>query len=420
LNTLIVGSGISGTAAGNILKSKDYKYRMFEGKSRTGGLVHCEVVNGYLYHRVGGHVFNSKVQRVLDWFWPHFNRDEEFLKVERNAKIYLEEKYIGYPIENHLYQIDRSLAKGAIDDLLTCSQKDNVRHNNFKSFLSNTFGPTLCDLYFFPYNEKIWGLPLDEVSIDWLEGKLPIPDVSSVFYDNIFRKKEENMVHSTFYYPKKGGSQFVIDRLGEGLVIETGVEVSDINLLDNQGIKVLDTYYSNLIYTGDIRRLADIIKTDSKSLSNALLDVQSLPSHGTSNILCECDPTDISWLYLPDSSIKAHRIIYTGGFSKNNNGDSTRMSCVVEFSGEVNINEMEVELEKLPGNLKPIASNYEKNSYIIHDNNSNEKVAEAKAELEKFGVFLLGRFAEWQYYNMDKAIESAMYLIDRLEVDNRL
>jgi UDP-galactopyranose mutase len=26
------------------------------------------------------------------------------------------------------------------------------------------------------------------------------------------------------------------------------------------------------------------------------------------------------------------------------------------------------------------------------------------------GIYLLGRFAEWEYYNMDKAIEAAMKL----------
>jgi len=35
--------------------------------------------------------------------------------------------------------------------------------------------------------------------------------------------------------------------------------------------------------------------------------------------------------------------------------------------------------------------------------------------LQSFGFFLLGRFAEWEYYNMDKSIEAAMTLADSFE-----
>lgn len=31
-----------------------------------------------------------------------------------------------------------------------------------------------------------------------------------------------------------------------------------------------------------------------------------------------------------------------------------------------------------------------------------------KANLSAIGIFLCGRFAEWEYYNMDAAIESSM------------
>jgi len=37
-----------------------------------------------------------------------------------------------------------------------------------------------------------------------------------------------------------------------------------------------------------------------------------------------------------------------------------------------------------------------------------------KNDLEKYNIFLLGRFAEWGYYNMDKCIENAMALASKI------
>jgi len=39
-----------------------------------------------------------------------------------------------------------------------------------------------------------------------------------------------------------------------------------------------------------------------------------------------------------------------------------------------------------------------------------------KATLKIYNIHLLGRFAEWEYYNMDKCIESAMELSSQLNL----
>jgi UDP-galactopyranose mutase len=127
-------------------------------------------------------------------------------------------------------------------------------------------------------------------------------------------------------------------------------------------------------------------------------------------MLCETDATDLSWLYLPNANTRAHRIIYTGNFSETNNAANRRKSSVVEFSGIVDRATMEAELKHLPGNLKPVAVNSERNSYVIQDHRTRSQIASLKDSLEPQNFFLCGRFAEWEYYNMDKAIEAAMNL----------
>lgn len=412
----IVGSGISGLAIANMLASEATDVQILEKDSKVGGLIGCDIEGGFLYHKVGGHVFNSKNDLVLEWFWSFFDKDTDFVKVKRNAKILLDGNLIGYPIENNLYQLPKELVKEVIGDLLDSDIKSES-HSNFKDYLLNTFGRKLCELYFFPYNEKIWQCDLKMVSLDWLEGKLPMPDLTSIIMDNIFRKEEAAMVHSTFYYPKIGGSQFIADTLAGHLDIRYNCLVERIDFFGGI-LKVNGESVDKLIYTGKITDLPRILFTDDKTILNSLSSIEELNYHGTSNLLCECDCTDVSWLYLPEEDIKAHRIIYTGGFTPSNNGNSNRMSCTVEFSGKVSFNEMVSELSKLPGNLVPIAGNSEPYSYVIQDQFTRERVSRVKSELSRANVYLLGRFAEWEYFNMDTAIESAMRLVSELGFSN--
>ena len=100
----IIGAGISGISVAKMLNNS-HKVSVFETSDRPGGLVQCDKIDGILYHKIGGHVFNSKRSDVLEWFWKFFDKDTEFIKAERNASIYLN-KPIGYPIENYIYQLD--------------------------------------------------------------------------------------------------------------------------------------------------------------------------------------------------------------------------------------------------------------------------------------------------------------------------
>ena len=410
----IVGSGISGLSIARLLHKK-HEVVVFEKEPKTGGLIKCERVQDCLFHKVGGHVFNSKNQQVTDWFWSHFNRDEEFLKAKRNAKVFIKDKIIGYPIENYIYLFDQDDVKSIISELIELQKQPAIspfEYENFEAFLKGTFGDTLYNIYFQPYNKKIWQIDLKTVSMEWLEGKLPMPNFKEIIQNNILRQEEAGMVHSTFYYAKEGGSQFIVDRLKKDLNIKTGTYIQDVEKHGDQ-IIIDGNIFDKLIYCGDIRKLPGIGKKLLEEGGVNVSYLENLRSNGTSNLFCETDDNDISWLYIPENFTKAHRIIYTGNFSDTNNRGSNRKTCVVEFSGKVDYETMTEEIKKLPGNLSPLDFNYEANSYVIQDKNTRKEIAAAKEILEKHNMFLLGRFAEWEYYNMDKAIEAAFSLSEK-------
>ena len=409
---IIIGSGISGLSISHLL-AKEYDVQVLERSAKIGGLIKCDRIDGNLFHRVGGHVFNSKNPEVTEWFWEHFDKEKEFLLALRNAKILFSGQLIGYPIENFLYQLPPHLVKDIVKELLAISKagyKTPDAYGDFQSFLIGNFGETLFRLYFGPYNTKIWNTDISKVPLEWLEGKLPMPNIDDVIISNIVKLEETEMVHARFYYPVRDGSQFIVNRLAENLNIATSCNVESIKYKSGKVSVNNDQDADVMVYCGDIRMLSSIIETDNSELSDALNQVSKLPSNGTSNVLCETDDNDISWLYLPEEKFKAHRIIYTGNFSSSNNEGSNRKTCVVEFSGKHSEEDMLKELALLPGNLKALAFNYEPNSYIIQQKDTRSKIEVLKNLLAANHIYLLGRFAEWEYYNMDKCIESAMAL----------
>ncbi|WP_298327800.1 FAD-dependent oxidoreductase [Asticcacaulis sp.] len=413
----IIGGGVSGASCAKLLQQRGHEVVVYEKAKVPGGLIKCTEEAGNLFHRVGGHVFNSKDAAVSDWFWSNFDKETEFLFAERNASIFFGDRFVGYPIEQYLYELDKTVASKVIEDLLKATNSSNrlTDYTSFYDFLVQRFGETLCTEYFIPYNTKIWKMDLREMPLSWLDGKLPMPSVKEIIAANILRDKESGMVHSKFYYPKKGGSQFIIDRLLHGIAVHTSEQIDKIET--SERVVINGQAYDAAIYTGDIRKISQIVTSGG----DLFAQVENLPSNGTTTVLCSCDANPYSWVYIPHKDLKCHRIIMTGNFSPNNNSADlppNRVTCTVEFVGEVSKEVVDASISQLPFNLSPISTNFEPNSYVIQNKGAREAVDLVRGSLKTSNIWLCGRFAEWEYYNMDAAILSAMNIVG--EVDARI
>ena len=215
----VIGAGVSGLSMAGMLLKKGHEVVVYEKDSRPGGLVKCAEVQGNLYHLVGGHVFNSRQQEVLDWFWSRFDRERDFVSARRRAVISLEGgAVVDYPIENHLDQFPEAVRSSIVHELLELYRNPPAEPSSLGEFFRNRFGKTLNDLYFTPYNNKVWRQDINGIAMDWLEDKLPMPTVAEILLNNIGRVNESAMVHSSFFYAKRGGSQFLADTLALSLI----------------------------------------------------------------------------------------------------------------------------------------------------------------------------------------------------------
>ena len=404
----IIGAGISGLSAARMLSEKGIDAVVFEKNETPGGLVRCIYVDGVLYHKVGGHVFNSRKQEVLEWFWKQLDK-ENFTLATRHAVVSMEDgSKVDYPIENHLYQMNNEIRDAVLDDLLSIAGSGYPEDSNFDEFLRHRFGETLYREYFAPYNHKIWRRSLKDVPLSWLEGKLPMPTVKEILSANIAQEKEMKMVHSTFHYPKQGGSQYVADTLAQGLDIRYQTPVTDLCRKDDKWL-VNGELFDAVIYCANLKDLPGMLRGAEVDLST----VGDLEAHGTTSVLCEVVANPYSWIYMPSPQHESHRIICTGNFAKSNSPEGMS-TATIEFTLQLSKEEILEQLANIPFSPRYIDHCYTPYTYPLQTTNTPDIIANAKAQLEPLDFYLLGRFAEWEYYNMDAAIEAAMKLTNKL------
>ncbi len=423
----IIGAGISGLSVSHLLKNR-YNECVFEKESIPGGLIKCRRVNGSLFHTCGGHVFNSKRQDVLDWFWSKFVKEEEFTKTDRNSCVFmdrngtsLEHDNIPYPIENHMYLFDENTQKAFYEDLEEIDKVKGLNakftdYDSFGNFLRWRFGKTLYNLYFQPYNEKVWRRDLTTVPMSWMEGKLPMPTTQEMRDNNANKVEEKAFVHSSFWYEKKDGSQYIADKLAEGLNIKYNADIDCIEYKNGKWI-VCGEEFDKVVFCGNIKDMVKMIKGVDVDAFKAPVD--ALEYHGTTAVFCEIDKNPYSWIYQPSRQHESHRIICTGNFAPSNNTaglvDSNRITATVEFTDEINVEDIEDNLKRIPLHPKYITHQFNKYTYPIQNTNTRKMIMSLKGKLEPYRFYFTGRFADWEYYNMDIAIGAAIDLCKRIE-----
>ena len=400
----IIGAGISGLAAGRFL-SKNHNVTIYEKESEIGGIAKTKDVDGTAYHMVGGHCLNSKNKTVIDFIFNNVLSKDKWHHVKREAKINLCNNFISYPIEYSVKEIakfDENLAFNITKDFM--SSKDR-KVDNLADWFEEKFGKTLAREYFIPYNKKIWQMDPSQMSHSWIEGKLPLPNKKE-FFKALIEENKDTMPHSTFFYPNTNNQNTFIEALGSGLRIITEFTVKDINKIKDKWIINNEYEYDIVINTMPLNILPTVIKNTP---SNILKDAKKLKYNKLTNVLWKTKPVNFTWSYYPSSETIFHRHIHIGNFFS-----PQKNYTITESIGEHSFEEMVYHGRKFDYLLEPLDYNVSDYAYVVYDQNYSKTTGNIKKYLDEIGMHTIGRFGEWEYYNMDVCIESAMKLANKI------
>ena len=174
--------------------------------------------------------------------------------------------------------------------------------------------------------------------------------------------------------------------------------------------------FDKVIFCGNIKDMAKAIK--SVDVSKYVADIEALEYHGTTAVFCEIDKNPYSWIYQPSRQHESHRIICTGNFAASNNDATTtpegRITATIEFTDAISKEDILDNLKRVPLNPKYLDHKYNQYTYPIQDANTRTMIKNLKSELAPREFYFTGRFADWEYYNMDVAMGAAMDLCKTL------
>ncbi len=198
----ILGGGLTGLT---IASSLQHGCGVLEKCEECGGLCRTVSDQGFTFDRGGPHIIFSRNQESLNFIVQALG--ENCVRLRRNNKVFFKGRYVKYPFENGLSDLPK-------EDNFECLYHYIVNNSpkpvNFKEWLYFTFGKGITEKYLIPYNEKIWNMKTELMSLEWVEGRVPKPPLEDVIKSAIGIETEGYTHQLSFYYNERGGIQALI------------------------------------------------------------------------------------------------------------------------------------------------------------------------------------------------------------------
>lgn len=409
----VLGAGVSGLTAARQLAQRGYEVVVYEKDDHPGGLAKTRITDGYIYDPHGGHIFNSKYPEIVNWVFSLLPK-ENWQHTVRNAKIFFNGRYVSYPFELSLCELDPNDALNCAYDYMMAQQ--GPEPDNFRDWLTWNFGKSIADYYMLPYNAKIWAYPLEKMETHWMKGKMPLPEKKEMLRSLLLKDpSERKMPHSTFFYPIEGGIQSMINALSHTLNIRTSCPVERIEQDGSAWLINGRDLYDTVISTIPLKVLPAAMKLPER-VSQA---ISGLKYNSLTTVLFDCPPSDISWLYIPSRKYLAHRVGYQSALTPKAAPEGSG-SGALEIIGKRRM--MDDKLltggTVIPRELQPrhvIDTEFTEYAYVIHDLAYRSNLAVVSDYFDGVPSFyLLGRWAQWNYSNMDLCMKAAIELVEQI------
>ena len=435
----ILGGGLTGVTLGRLLKERGEDIIILERDRQIGGLCRSKTEDGFTFDIGGSHIIFSRDKEVLE-----FMRDvleENKGERNRNTKIFFKDRYVKYPFENGLYQLPPEdcffCIHEFIRNLIAVERGEIEEPENFRDWIYYTLGKGIAESYMVPYNEKIWNYPAEEMSMHWVDGRIPRPPVEDIIKSAIGIETEGYTHQAVFSYPVTGGIEAMVHAIAEPVKenIRTFFEVKSIKKTDEGFIISNGTeeiICESVISTIPVQALVRCLENVPAEVIKA---VESLKYNSIAcvGIGVEGEMNDISWLYIPQKEIgRFNRISFPSNYSTEvaPAGCSSVLAEVTFNEGDEvsNMTDDEIVEHCVDGLInmgiissrdKVIYTTVERfeYAYVVYDLDYQENIRTVTDYFSGSGIDLVGRFSEFEYINMDGCIRHVFDYVKNKKTD---
>lgn len=368
---IIVGAGLSGAVAGNLLSETGSRVLIIDKRPHTAGNCFTKKQYDIDVHKYGAHIFRTD----KSWVWEFVNSFGKFDIYNHKVRVNYDAKVYSFPINletlNQVFKrtFTPETAKKFIADRRIPYVKD-FTVDNLENYCISLIGHELYNIFIKGYTEKQWGTRCDELPSSIIK-RIP---VRFNYNDSYFADEKQYQG-----IPRNGYTE-LIDRMMSNCNVILNV---DYLKYQSQIDAMLDSSKSKIIYCGC---LDEYFNYDMGELGWRSLEFAECVSYKT-------DEQGVSVMNYTKNDISYTRIIEHKHFNRYNDGFARKESVITY---------------EYPKDWKRGTIPY----YPIN-NDANNALQQKYIDRLPEHVLPLGRLAEYKYFDMDVAIENAFNFVNK-------
>jgi protoporphyrinogen oxidase len=421
---VILGAGLAGLSAAYTLQELgETDWQTYEREDRVGGHARSVEVDGYVFD-FGPHILFAADPEIGALIRDLLGTN--FTAQSREAFIYHHAYgiYTRFPFQAHLYGLPTNLVLECLSSLITSIEqraRSDFSPRNYEEWMRGFFGDGIAEHLMIPYARKVWTVEPCEMDFAWINRRVPTPNIERIIAGALSDDVDQVGATANFWYPKVGGIEALPRALGERVGnVHLGREVERIDIgsrsaLFRDGEHVA---FDRMIFTLPLSQLTSIVPDLPSRVREAC---EGLRYQGIYCLNLGVDRPDISdkhWVYFYEDGFPFHRLSFPANFTPSNVplGKSS-ISMEIAFSDALPLDrerivDQAIEALTKAGILYPddrvelVHAEEILPAYVIYDLAHASNVETIRSWLTAQGIVPAGRFGEWQYFNMDHAMNS--------------
>jgi protoporphyrinogen oxidase len=415
--TVILGAGLAGLSTAYHL-GEDYE--LLERDAEAGGLCRSYTIDGFTFDYTGHllHMRDDYTKALVAKLLP-----DTFVTHARDSAIYSKGVYTDYPFQANTYGLPPEVIKdciaGFVEAQAAAGEFELSEDLSFEAWVLGTFGTGIAEHFMLPYNTKLWRTPLSEVSADWVAWSVPRPTLDEVLNGALGIRNRAFGYNPSFLYPKTGG----ISQLPGGLAAHVSnlrleTEVVEVSL-SNRTVHCADgtSYpFENLVSTLPLPELVRMLTDAPARIREAAARLRHVSVYCVNLGVDRPDVSKRHWVYFPEPEFPFYRAGFPGNFAPATMpAGCSSMYVEVSHRPETVIPEeslVDGVLDALLGcgilknrneviARKVVDLSY---AYVIYDHARQRALEEIGTYLDAAGILSTGRYGNWEYASMEKAI----------------
>ena len=437
MKIVILGGGLAAVSLAYFLQEKESveEITILEKEDRIGGLCRSIHKDGYTYD-IGPHILFSKDKEMLNLM---LEVTGETNRLRRSNQIIHRGKYVQYPFENDLSKLPG-------EDLEYCvtgfqnNPYENYEAQNMLQFFLKTFGEGITNLYLRPYNEKIWKHDPSFMDTQMVE-RIPKPTDEEIMR-SASGETVDGYVHQLYFdFPKTGGIEAVVQgfarRLNRKCRILLNQEITG-TARTKDGYMVCagdrEFFCDRVVSTIPVQEFTDIYESVPVQVHEAVKELK-YNSIIIAFVRTKQDLSGDHFAFMTaDKGIVFHRISkmdflgeeYQKGGASYMVEVTYRRGDRIDRLSEAGLREkilsglLKIGFIEKPEDGEFIHITRHPYAYVLYDLNHQKNMNRIREYYGREGVFLHGRFGNFEYWNMDRVLRDGKNLAGRIPEEGQV